>query len=86
MPAKRGRPSSPTKRHRSERPNVLYPSLSQSPTPAERRKEVERRMRKRGLVPIRDFDRYLEEVSDFWPEDEACDEFLAWLRRLRREG
>jgi hypothetical protein len=43
-------------------------------------------MRQRGITPIEDFDRYLEEVSDFWPQDETCDEFLVWLRRLRREG
>lgn len=86
MPAKRNRSSSPTKRRRRERPKVLYSSLAQGPTPAERRKEVERRMRQRGLAPIEDFDRYLEEVSDFWPKDETCDEFLVWLRRLRREG
>jgi hypothetical protein len=24
--------------------------------------------------------------GDFWPEDESLDEFLAWLRKLRREG
>jgi hypothetical protein len=72
------------KRRRRDRPT--YASLAQKLTPAERRKEVEQRMRQRGLAPIEDFDRYLDEVSDFWPKDESCDEFLIWLRRLRREG
>ncbi len=86
MPAKRKPSSYPTKRRRRELPKALYSSLAQGRTPAERRKEVEKRMRQRGLVPINDFDRYLEEVSDFWPKDETCDEFLVWLRKLRREG
>jgi hypothetical protein len=43
-------------------------------------------MRQRGLGPIEDFDQYLDEVGDFWPKDETCNEFLVWLRRLRREG
>jgi hypothetical protein len=85
MPAKRKTTSTPTKRHRGARTTALYPSLAQGLTSAQRRVELELRMRLRGIQPIADFDRYLEEVSDFWPEDESCDEFLAWLRRLRRE-
>jgi hypothetical protein len=84
MPAKRKPSTSATKSRRRGRPT--YSSLAKGPTPAERRKEVEKRMRQRGLAPIEDFDRYLEEVSDFWPKDETCDEFLVWLRKLRREG
>jgi len=84
MPAKRNASSSSTKRRRRERPTYL--SLTQGLTPAKRRKDVEKRLRQRGLVPIEDFDRYLYDVSDYWPKDESCDEFLDWLRRLRREG
>jgi len=86
MPAKRNGSSSTTKQRGRARPKAPYASLTQGPTPADRRKELEKRMRQRGLAPIADFDRYLEEVSDFWPEDETCDEFMSWLRRLRREG
>jgi hypothetical protein len=25
-------------------------------------------------------------IGDFWPEDESCDEFIATVRRWRREG
>jgi hypothetical protein len=72
MPAKRNPSSSPTKRRRPERPKPLYSSLAQRPTPAERRQEVEKRIRQRGLAPIEDFDRYLEDVSDFWPKTKAA--------------
>jgi hypothetical protein len=73
MASKRSASSSSTKKPRSAPPKVKYPSLAQGPTPAQRRKEVENRMRQRGLTPIEDFDRYLEEVGDFWPKDETCD-------------
>jgi hypothetical protein len=86
MPSKRNHSSSATKRPRRRRPKKEYSSQFQGPTPAERRKEVEKRLRHRGISPIENFDRYLQEVSDFWPQDETCDEFLVWLRRLRREG
>jgi hypothetical protein len=74
------------KRTGNGRRNAVYPFLSQSPTPAERRKAVENRMRQRGIEPVQEFDRYLSEVGDFWPKDETCDEFLVWLRNMRQEG
>jgi hypothetical protein len=86
MPAKRTNSSTATKRRGGQRSKVLYPALAQGPTPAERRKELEKRMRRRGLTLIANFERYLEEVSDFWPQDETCDEFLVWLRKLRQES
>jgi hypothetical protein len=63
----------------------LYPALAHGPSPAERRARLQTSMRQRGIPPIEDYDGYLDEVSDFWPDDETCDDFLAWLRRLRRE-
>ena len=86
MPAKRNHSFTTTKGRRRERSKKLYPALAQGPTPAERRKEIEKRMRLRGLTPIADYARYLKEVSDFWPQDETCDEFLFWLRKLRQEN
>jgi hypothetical protein len=86
MPGKRSSPPTSVKRARNGRRNAAYPSLSQGPTPAERRKAVENRMRQRGLEPVRAFDSYLSEVGDFWPKDETCDEFLVWLSELRQEG
>jgi hypothetical protein len=86
MPAKRSPSAFPRKQRRPNRPRLRYSSLAKGPAPSERRKEVETRMRQRGLTPIDDFEGYLAEVTDFWPEDESCDEFLAWLRKLRREG
>ncbi|MFL5244272.1 MAG: hypothetical protein ACJ8FY_19380 [Gemmataceae bacterium] len=86
MPAKRKSPSSSTKKPSGGRPKAPYTSLAQGPTPAQRRQEVKKRLQERGLTPIKDFDRYLQEVSDFWPQDESCDEFLVWLRNLRQES
>lgn len=63
-----------------------YPSLALSPTPAERRAMLEKRLAEKGVQPIQDFDQFLEEMGDVWPENEDLDEFLAWLKQLRREG
>ena len=81
MATKRKPSTGRTGKAAGKRPTELHPSLADGPTPAARRKALEERMRQRGLKPIEDFDRYLEEVGDFWPEEESCDEFLAWLRR-----
>ena len=73
------------KAKRSLRP---YPSLAPVPTPAERLAEVEAQAAARGLKPMTEveFDQYLEGFRDLWPTDEEIDEFLAWLRKSRREG
>lgn len=86
MPTKRKPSPGRTKKVSKKGLTELYPSLATGPTPAARRKALEERMRQRGLKPIDDFNRYLEEVRDFWPEDESCDDFLTWLRALRHEG
>ena len=86
MPAKRKPSSTRMGRSRHSQLAELHPSLAQGPTPAQRRAELEKRLRRRGILPIEDFDRYLKEVTDFWPEDESSEEFLAWLRTLRRKG
>jgi len=56
------------------------------PTAAERLAALEQQAAARGVLPIADFDRFLDEVGDVWPKDENLDEFLGWLRRSRREG
>jgi hypothetical protein len=61
-------------------------SRLKEPTPAERLAELERQAAARGVLPLADFDRFLDEVGDVWPKDENLDEFLGWLRRSRREG
>jgi hypothetical protein len=63
----------------------LYPTLAVGPLPAQRRARLLSSLRQRGIPPIEDYDGYLDEVSDFWPAEESCDDFLAWLRRLRHE-
>jgi hypothetical protein len=63
-----------------------HPSLALSPSLADRRAELEKRLAEQDIEPIPDFDKFMEETRDFWPEDETCDQFLAWLRQARREG
>jgi hypothetical protein len=38
--------------------------------------------KQQGVLPIRDIK---ELKGDFWPEDESIDDFLSWLRAMRRE-
>ncbi len=90
MPGKRKATRSTPKRTTRrvpQKPEDIYPSLREGPTPAERLAALLAKARKRGLRPWteEEFDRMLEGPSD-WPEDENLDDFLAWLRRLRREG
>ena len=33
-----------------------------------------------------DFDAFMEETDDVWPEGESVDEFIEMVRRWRREG
>jgi hypothetical protein len=47
-------------------------------------KTAEELAAEQGVKPIEDFDKFLEEVGDFWPEEETADEFIAWLRKMRR--
>jgi hypothetical protein len=49
---------------------------------AEARAELLRLAEEQGVKPF-DFD---HAESDFWPEEESTDEFLAWLRSVRDEG
>lgn len=39
--------------------------------------------RQQGVKPIKSIK---DLKGDFWPEDESADEFLEWLRSVRREG
>jgi hypothetical protein len=36
-----------------------------------------------GVKPV---ERFEDLLGDFWPEDETCDEFLAWLRMGRQDS
>lgn len=36
-----------------------------------------------GVQPIENFDQFLDEIGDFWSEEESVEEFDAWLRLLR---
>ncbi|GEM_PF-6027835 len=45
-----------------------------------------RSARAHGVKPIKDFDKFLDEVGDVWPPDEDVDEFIAWYRAGRKTG
>jgi hypothetical protein len=39
-----------------------------------------------GVAPVQDFQRFLDEIGDAWPEGESVDEFIAAIRERRRQG
>ena len=53
---------------------------------ARHRAALEKDLAERGIKPIEDFDKFLEEAGGIWPENESIDEFITWLRKSRREG
>ena len=85
MPHNR-RATTAEKRNSANKRKGPYPSLPSKQQRRRHRAELERQAASRGIKPIEDYDKYLEEVSDFWPKEETCDEFIAWLRKSRREG
>jgi hypothetical protein len=48
-----------------------------------RHKSIEELAAEKGVKPVTNPE---ELRGDFWPEDESIDDFLAWLRELRRQG
>lgn len=65
----------------------LYPSLAQGPTPQDRREKLAEQARAHGIRPMtaKEFDCYLEEFKDLWPDGEI-DAFIAWLQENRQGG
>jgi hypothetical protein len=51
-----------------------------------RHKSLDELAAEQGVQPIENFSQFLDEVGDFWPEEENVEEFIAWLRQSRREG
>jgi len=64
-------------------PKMTVKSLSPA-SPEETR--LEKLAAEQGVCPIEDFDAFMEESEDVWPEDESVDEFIETVRRWRREG
>lgn len=60
----------------------IYPSLAESPTPAERRAAVEKLIIEKGIKPISA--EMLDAMGDVWPKNENLDDFLAWRKESRR--
>lgn len=67
-------------------PGLPYPSLLANPSPQERLEKLLKLANEQGIRPIDDWEKFREEVGDFWPENETCDDFITWLRKIRREG
>jgi hypothetical protein len=63
-------------------------SPEQSPDSAGfwRHKSLDELIAEQGVRPIDDFQGFLDKISDFWPEEESADEFIAWLAETRRRG
>lgn len=49
-------------------------------------KTLEQLTAEQGVQPVEDFDAFMRDRRDVGPEDEDTDEFLIWLREVRREG
>jgi hypothetical protein len=47
---------------------------------------LEKLAAEQGVHPIEDFDAFMAERDDVWPENESVDEFIETVRRWRREG
>jgi hypothetical protein len=56
-----------------------------SPAPSEEAR-LGKLAAEQGVRPIENFDAFMEERDDVWPEDESVDEFTETVRRWRREG
>ena len=63
-----------------------YASLAEGPPSAERLAALLEQSKAGGRRPMtaQEFDRFMQEPSD-WPADENIDDFIAWLRKRRRE-
>jgi len=49
-------------------------------------KTLEELAAEQGVKPIEDVDAFLKSAKGIWPENESIDDFLAWLREMRRVG
>jgi hypothetical protein len=73
---------------RKRRPAAPYPSLAEGPTPQERLARLLGQAAPPAAAPMTEaeFDRFLDEHRDLWPEEAEIDRFIAWLHKGRREG
>lgn len=62
------------------------PSLDPNSPSFWRHKNLDELIAEQAVRPIEDFQRFLDEIGDFWPEEESADEFIAWLAEMRRMG
>jgi hypothetical protein len=71
---------------RHPKPPAPYPSLAQSPTPAERLAQLLEQAEANGARAGQDVSELAEEFPDLWPDDREIDAFIAWVHRGRRQG
>jgi len=62
--------------------------LQGGPTPAERLAQLEAVAAARGLKPMteEEFERFIADHQDAWPNEAEVDEFVTWIHQCRREG
>ncbi len=87
MPRKSKTVSNQAKTMKTPAHSTPYLSLLESPSPAERRAQLEKALAAKAFRPMgeEEFDRFLDQTSG-WPADEDLDEFLQWLYQARRSG
>jgi hypothetical protein len=56
------------------------------PKPNARLRKFLESARAHGVKPIKDFEKFLDEMGDVWPEHENVDDFIAWYRKGRKTG
>lgn len=56
------------------------------PAAKARLQQLLRSARAQGVKPVKDFEKFVNDVGDVWPKDENIDDFVSWLRKARREG
>ena len=82
------KPKTTSSRRGRSKEALAYPTLQIGSTPAERLAQLEAAAAARGLKPMteEEFDRFIADHQDAWPNGAELDEFITWVHRSRREG
>ena len=72
----------------STKPRRLPRSLVEESTAAQRLAALEARAAARGYRPMTasEFDHFLDDHRDLWPDTAEVDAFVSWLHRSRQQG
>lgn len=85
MPTKRKGPSAPGRKTKP-RPDAAPAVPSKVPLPPIGCIDADAMAAEQGVVPVQDFEGFLDEIGDAWPDGESVDEFIAAIREHRRQG